>query len=265
MNPLRALTAPGLTRRRFVRGLATLGIGGTLTAQARGAGAETRVSASDLRLAQLRTGGRWDTRPDALRRLAWEVRQRTSIEADLEPAVVEPTDPALFRYPLLYWGGSGPQPELTEGAVRQLRRHLTYGGSLIIDSSEADPGGAFDGSVRRTLDRLFPRVRLERIPSEHVLFKTFYLVDHQAGRVLRVPYLEGLVLEDRYAVVYSQNDLAGAWARDPFGRWSYEVTPGGDRQREMAFRLGINLVMYFFCLDYKDDLVHAPFILERRR
>lgn len=229
------------------------------------AGGVARAASSELVLAQLETGGAWNVRPDALRRLAWEVRQRTSIEMSLDAVAVRPSAPNLFRYPLIYWGGSGAQPELSETELRRLRRHLSYGGSLVIDSADADPGGAFDASVRRTLSRLFPRRPLEPIPSDHVLFKTFYLVDHQAGRTLRVPYLEGLALEDRYAVIYSQNDLAGAWARDAFGRWTFEVTPGGDRQREMAFRLGVNLVMYVLCLDYKDDLVHAPFILDRRR
>lgn len=222
-------------------------------------------SASDLHIAQLRTAGAWDVRPDALRRLAWEVRQRTSIEVELNPTIIDATEPKLFRHPFIYWGGSGKHDALSADATRALRRHLTYGGSLLIDGADADPGGEFDTSVRLALAQLFPRKSLERIPSDHVVFKTFYLVDHQAGRVLRVPYLEGLTLENRYAVIYCQNDLAGAWSRDPFGRWTYEVTPGGDRQREMAFRLGINLVMYFLCLDYKNDLVHAPFILERRR
>ena len=222
-------------------------------------------TASDVRIAQLRTRGAWDVRPEALRRLAWEVRQRTSIEVDLKPAVVVPEDPALFRFPFVYWGGSGGQPTMAPDALRRLRRHLTYGGSLLIDSADADPGGAFDSSIRRTIQSLFPREKLQRIPNGHVLYKTFYLVDHQAGRTARVPYLEGVMVQNRFAIVYCQNDLAGAWARDPFGRWTYEVTPGGDRQREMAFRLGINLLMYFLCLDYKDDLVHAPFIIDRRR
>lgn len=251
----------GIGRRRLLGGLGALLAAPRLVSP----GPVFAKGASDLAMAQLRTGGTWNTRPDALRRLAWELRQRTSIEVDLEPKLVELEQTQIFRHPFLYWSGSGAQPVPPEDTLRVLRRHLTYGGSLLIDSADAEPGGPFDVSVRETLAALFPRRSLERIPNDHVLFKTFYLVDTQAGRVLRVPYLEGLTLEDRYAVVYCQNDLAGAWSRDAFGRWSHDVTPGGERQREMAFRLGINVVMYFLCLDYKDDLVHAPFILDRRR
>lgn len=244
-----------LSRRMLLRAsaLAVLGYG------------RRAYGASDFVFAQLKTAGAWDVRPDALRRLAWEVRQRTSIETELQSVPLAPTDPKLFRYPFLYWGGEGEQPPFDEAAVRQLRRYLSYGGSLLIDSAEAEPGGPFDRSVRREVERLMPRSPLTRIAPEHVLYKTFYLVDGQAGRVARVPYLEGVEYDERQAIIYAQNDLAGAWARDPFGRWVYPVTPGGDRQREMAFRLGINIVMYVLCLDYKDDLVHAPFILERRR
>jgi hypothetical protein len=223
------------------------------------------VGPSDLVVGQLQTGGAWNPRPTGLRRLLWEVTQRTSIEVRLEPEPVAPEDAKLFRYPLLYWSGSGALPPLSEEAVKRLRRHLTYGGTLLIDSADAEPGGPFDVTVRRELERVLPRAPMARVPQGHVLYKTFYLVEHQAGRTLRLPHLDGVVVDDRYAVIYSQNDLGGAWARDAFGRWEFEVTPGGERQREMAFRLGINLVMYSLCLDYKDDLVHTPFIMKRRR
>ena len=68
----------------------------------------------------------------------------------------------------------------------------------------------------------------------------------------------------RLAVILSLNDLAGAVARDEFGEWEYDVGPGGEGAREMTFRLGLNVVMYALCLDYKEDQVHIPFILQRR-
>jgi hypothetical protein len=69
----------------------------------------------------------------------------------------------------------------------------------------------------------------------------------------------------RLAVVYTQNDLGGAWARDGFGRWEHEVIPGGDDQREEAFRVGVNLAMYALCLDYKTEQAHIDYILRTRR
>ena len=72
-------------------------------------------------------------------------------------------------------------------------------------------------------------------------------------------------LGKRAAVVYSQNDLAGAWSRDESGDYDYEVSPGGEPQRELAIRLGINVCMYALCLDYKDDAVHLPLIMKKRR
>ncbi|MCC7381035.1 MAG: DUF4159 domain-containing protein [Deltaproteobacteria bacterium] len=247
---------PELSRRELLRaGLVALGSPWLLGA----------AGASDLRVAQLITKGTWNPRPESMRRLLWEVALRTSIEVDLEVVPVEAAKRALFRYPFLYWAGTGAFAPLEEEEVRQLRRFLTYGGTILIDSADAEPGGPFDASIRRDLGRILPRQELERIPRDHTIYKSFYLIDHQAGRTLHNAYLEGTMLEKRLAICYSQNDLGGAWARDAFGRWEFQVTPGGERQRETTFRLGINLVMYALCLDYKDDLVHAPFILKRRR
>jgi hypothetical protein len=247
-----------LRRRDFLRA-AALGLGAPfLTA------AGNTNSVSDVQVAQLKTRGNWNPRPDAMRRLLWELTQRTSVEASLDVIPIEASDPKLFRYPFLYWAGSGASSPMSDDEVKRIRRFLTYGGTLLIDSADADPGGGFDSSVRRDLGAILPRDQLGRIGNDHVIYKSFYLIDRQAGRIVRTPYLEGVFLEKRLAVIYSGNDLGGAWARDAFGRWEYQVTPGGERQREMAFRLGVNLVMYALCLDYKEDLVHAPFILKRR-
>jgi hypothetical protein len=142
---------------------------------------------------------------------------------------------------------------------------LSAGGLLVVDGADARPGAGFDSSVRALIARLFPRTPLQHISPEHVVYKSFYLLRTPVGRVAAVPYLEGIEQDGRLLVVYSQNDLGGAWARDNFGQWEHEVVPGGYEQREMAFRLGINLAMYALCLDYKTDQVHVPFILRRRQ
>jgi hypothetical protein len=98
-----------------------------------------------------------------------------------------------------------------------------------------------------------------------VVFKSFFLLDSAPGRLLNKPVLEAAQVGKRAAVLYSQNDVLGALNRDEAGTWEYEPTPGGSRQRELATRLALNVAMYALCLDYKDDAVHLPVIMNRRR
>ena len=65
------------------------------------------------------------------------------------------------------------------------------------------------------------------------------------------------------SILITSNDLAAAWALDSSGRPLYPVVPGGENQREMAFRTGINIVMHALTGNYKADQVHVPALLER--
>ncbi len=210
-------------------------------------------------------GGRWDARLPGLRRMAWELQRRTTVEVVPDARPFPLTSNRLFEYPFLYLGSDGALPAFSPAEVENLRRYLTFGGFVLADSNEGREGAAFDASFRRELARVLPQNPLSAVPRDHVLFKSFYMLDVPAGRVLAKPTLEGVTLGTRAAVIYSQNDLAGAWMRDETGSWEYEVTPGGEHQREMAFRMGVNVAMYALCLDYKDDAVHLPLIMNRRR
>lgn len=266
-------------------------------------------------------GGPSVPRPDALRRLLWEIEKRTAIEVNPESVTVRLSDLGeLHRHPLIYLAGDRAFPMPSDEDLARLRRYLVMGGMLIIDSAEGRAGGGFDQSVRMLTSRLFPNRALSRLSEDHVLFRAFYLLRVPAGRIIAQPYIEAVLLGDRErspgksrgatpadgaadgradgsgdgkregaarlearadqpesgdaaalpdsrgraVIVYSQNDLGGAWARDRFGQWVHEVVPGGETQREHAFRLGVNLAMYALCLDYKADQVHVPFIMRRR-
>jgi hypothetical protein len=246
-------------RRDFLR-LATIGAGAIALPGAASALPETSL----LAIGQIQHGGRWNPRPTALRRLMWELTQRTSIETTADAVAVRLGRAGLHRFPFLYLSGDGAFPPLAEAERTALHRHLTYGGFLLVDSADGSDGSGFDAAARRELARLLPGSPILRLAREHVFYKSFYLLDHQGGRTLVKPWLEGQVLDGRLAVLYSQNDLGGAWARGPLGDWEYECTPGGEAQRETAFRLGVNAAMYALCTDYKDDAVHLPFIMKRR-
>jgi len=245
-----------LTRRTFV------GLGLALAARRTLAFGE----AARLMFAQVRHGGRWDPRPDGLSRLAWEISKRTSIETSPMVKAMALADPELFRYPMAVLSSDQAFPPPADNEVSELRRYLSYGGFLLIDDASGTRGGAFEQSARQLVSRIVPAAQLGRVPRDHVLYKSFYLLEGPAGRVAATPDLEALELGGRLAVLYSGNDLVvGALARDSLGTWEFEVTPGGELQREKSIRLGVNVAMYALCLDYKEDQVHIPFIMKRRR
>jgi len=218
-----------------------------------------------LVFAQIRHAGRWDPRPDGLSRLSWEIARRTSIETAPAVKALGLADPDLFRYPFAVVSSDQSFPMPAENEIAQLRRYLSYGGFLFIDDASGSRGGPFEQSARQLVSLIVPGAQLQRVAREHVLYKSFYLLDGPAGRVASNPELEGLELGGRLSVLYSGNDLIGAFARDSLGTWEFEVTPGGELQREKSIRLGVNIAMYALCLDYKEDQVHIPFIMKRRR
>ncbi len=261
-----------LTRRSLLGGAALAAAAAMLRSRSAGAiGPE-----SLFRFGQLHSpGAPAPARPTALKRLAWEIEKRTSIEfcdnpnhCQLEPADVTPTSDNLHDTPFLYLSGDREIPLPSASGLEALRRLLTFGGGfLLVDSAEGSTDGAFDGSVRKLVAALFPPPDkgLELVPDDHVVYKSFYLLDKPLGRLAIAPGMEAIVRDGRLVAAYVANDLGGAWARDDFGNYDFPCEPGGDKQRELAFRLGVNLVMYALCLDYKSDQVHVPFIMKRRR
>ena len=175
------------------------------------------------------------------------------------------SDPDLFRYPFAVISSDAAVPAPADAEIAALRRYLSYGGFVLFDDASGSRGSAFEGSARELIQRVVPGAVMSKVPREHVVYKSFYLLDGPAGRVATSPDLEGLELGGRLSAVYSANDLIGAFARDSLGSWEMEVVPGGELQRERSIRLGVNLAMYALCLDYKEDQVHIPFIMKRRR
>lgn len=210
------------------------------------------------------SGGNPHPRESAPRRLAWEVRKRTSIDTALEPSVARLDSTAIFDTPFLYWSGDAGFDPLSDAESTALSRFIAFGGFVLID--DASPAGSsdFDASVRRELTRALPDSPLAEVPNDHVVFRSFYLLDRPEGRIRGPDHVEGITLGERLAVIYSRHDLGGALARDNLGNWEHSVEPDGEAQRERAIRFAVNIVMYSLCLDYKDDQVHAPFIMRRR-
>jgi len=214
--------------------------------------------------AQVRyAGGDWDPHPSGPAEFIRELERMTSVEAEPARRDIAINDPELFSFPFLFVSGHREFTPLTQLEVERLRTWIEAGGTLVADDAAGTPGYGFDAAFRRELAKVVPSARLERLPAEHTVFKSFFLVRTVAGARVVSPFLEGLTIQGRTAVIFSPNDLLGAFARDPLGRWVDPCAPGGDRQRRLAFHLGVNIVMYALCGDYKQDRIHTPFLRQR--
>src|SRR5712691_4978472 len=230
---------------------------------------------SELRLAYIRTG---DDATDAVSRaglvgLIAMLNRRTAVET-AEPLAVDIESDELIFFPLLYWPVTAAQAPPSPRAAERINRYLETGGTILFDTRDAgqETPGAFGSaaSSQARLRRLVAGVKippLVPVPPDQVLMRSFYLLHEFPGRwnggQIWIEPVEDRVNDGVASVIVGGNDWAGAWAVDDQGRPAFPCVPGGEQQREMAMRFGVNLVMYVLTGNYKTDQVHVPAILER--
>jgi hypothetical protein len=243
------------------------------------------AATTELKLGHIVTG---DPRLDetalaGLRGLSETLFFRTSVEPGAPMSVNLETD-EIGLFPFLYWPVTPDQPTPSAEAYEKLNRYLRSGGMILFDTRDADVAGFGAASPNgRKLQQLAAPLdipALEPIPEDHVITRTFYLLQDFPGRhtardvwVEAAPadaeQIEGMPfrnLNDGVTpVVIGGNDWAAAWAMDERGNALYPVGRGfgGERQRELAFRFGVNLVMHVLTGNYKSDQVHVPALLDR--
>lgn len=209
-------------------------------------------------------GGEWDPNPQFMEAIIEELELRTSLNGQKEKRITTIGDPDLFFSPFLYMAGKYEFEPFTLQEREILRRFLTYGGFLFAEDTMGAKGFGFDRAFNREIKQIFPNLELKKLPPDHSVYRSFYLLDNIGGRQRVNPFLEGITIDNWTPVIYSLNDLSGAWARDKFGKWINECVPGGEPQRASAFKGGINIIVYSLTSDYKKDLIHHPFIKRRQ-
>ncbi|MEQ8287814.1 DUF4159 domain-containing protein [Thalassospira sp.] len=188
------------------------------------------------------------------------LRRRSAADLNTVDGINPETDELSF-YPLIYWPLVDGQEPFSERARERLNRYLNNGGMILIDSRDREVQPA---RLRRLLAGLEVPL-LDRAPGDHILFRSFYLLDHAYGRFSAPLWLDARPdqrLDGVASVLFGGNDWASAWIL-PEGRDELLAEDIAPRQREMAVRFGINLVMYALTGSYKGDQVHLPAILER--
>lgn len=224
------------------------------------AGGEAHAQSEDatqtLRLAYVRTGDAQVDRTSAagLRALSETLTARTSVEPG-PPIAVDLARDNLAAYPFLYWPATSSPQRLSDAALANVDHYLAIGGLLLVDTRDAGRG---EGRPAATMLAGIDVPPLELVTGEHVLTRAFYLMRSFPGRTqstqLWAESASAASSRDGVAAIFIGNgDWAAAWAGNV----------GSDRQRELALRFGVNLVMVALTGNYKADQVHVPALLER--
>ena len=253
-----------MDRRKFIQILSQSLLGAAFVPSATFADHPNEKRPLQFVFAQIKyRGGDWNPHPLSVSPLMEELMQRTSVEAAPARHEVNLTDRDLFNYPFLYITGRYEFEPFSAEEIETLRLFLSFGGFLLIDDGLGQQGYGFDKSIRREMQRVFPGNEFKRLPNGHAALRSYYLLRRIGGVRIVSPTLDGVTVGSSTPVVYCQNNLGGAWERDQLGKWTNACTPGGEEQRRDAFHLGINLILYAMTENYKEDLIHVPFIRKR--
>jgi hypothetical protein len=247
---------------------------------------KSQESALDTRLAYVVTG---DSEVDAMSKaglfgLGLELAARTAYEPG-DPVGIDVERENLSFYPLLYWPMAASEKDLSAAAVAKIDQFMRGGGTILFDTRDSPIAGLASGASpgEAVLRRLLAKLDIPPLapaPADHVLTRTFYLLKEFPGRWSGGQlWVEALPPVDPKnppsapvaarggdgvsPIIMGGNDWAAAWARDERGNPLAAVVPGGEQQREMAIRFGINVVIYAMTGNYKTDQVHVPALLER--
>jgi hypothetical protein len=211
--------------------------------------------------------------------------QRTALEPG-DPIGLDIARDELVFYPLIYWPIVPGVPRPSEAALKRIDAYMKDGGTVLFDTRDAVVAPAGQGGETRSPGMLELRKilssldipELEPVPRDHVLTKTFYLLRDFPGRFDSGQlWVEALPSDNEQeasgrparggdgvsSIIITSNDFAGAWATRPDGQPVLPMVDGQPRQRELAFRAGVNIVMYTLTGNYKADQVHVPALLER--
>ncbi|MEW5693457.1 MAG: DUF4159 domain-containing protein [Candidatus Hydrogenedentota bacterium] len=212
--------------------------------------------------------GDWNPDPSAALNLLKRVESFTSVLTDKRfdnyRNVVDITKDNIFEYPFLYITGHYEFEEFSNDVIHRLRVFLSNGGLLVCDDCAGTSGMGFDKSIRNLIKSIFPDKSLLPLPYDHTIFQTYFLIqDFRIGRRLITRSVEGVDIGDLTPVLYFRNDLGCAWEMEN-NRWVHNCVPYGELQRALAFKMGVNIVMYALCANYKKDEIHIPEIMRKR-
>jgi len=182
-------------------------------------------------------GGDWYNDTSVIPNLCEEINKRTTINAAEDQVIVSLKNNSILNYPITYMTGHG-NVSFTDEEITMLRQYLRNGGFLYVDD---DYG--LDTSFRRELTRIFPNKELKELPATFPLYDCFYTFENGVPKIHehdgKRPQAFGLFDDfGRLVILYTfETNISDGWA-------SPEIHKDPAHIRELAFKMGINIVYY---------------------
>ena len=133
-----------------------------------------------------------------------EAQKATAISTSRRFHAVKLSDEEIFSHPLLIMTGEGSF-SLTEKERENLRRYVERGGFLL--ASAGCSSEEWDRAFRREMAAVFVDTPLTPLDMSHAVFHTVHDITKLEARHGTPRPVEGLTLNGRLAIVYSQDGL----------------------------------------------------------
>ncbi len=175
-----------------------------------------------MKVAQIRHRGDWQPAPKAMRNLMDQLHKVAGLDVVLKTEDMPVDNPGIVDFKFIYMQGRG-EFRFDEEELGKLRFNLQNGGLLFADACCGKE--AFDKSFRAFAKQLFPKENLTQVPASDVLFSKDlngtalteaniqYRRETGGPMVHAAPVLEGIKINDRWAILYSKYDIGCALER----------------------------------------------------
>lgn len=223
----------------------------------------------DLKLAYIITNDQANDKQSqsGLLGLANALEQRTNIEPNGTIGINLEKD-ELAKHPIIYWLIPKNGMEISQKSRDALNKYMQNGGILFIDTQAL---GMENSRAQNNLKKAVYGLKippLEKVPPDHVLKKSFYLLQNFQGFYKNSSlWVESAASKDVSAndgvtpIIISDGNFARLWA----GSKGQSITTifGGNFDDELGIRAGINIIIYALTGQYKGDQIHINSILKK--
>ena len=183
-------------------------------------------------------GGDWYANPTSLPNLINFTNKFCKMAIDKNIATVTPSDEDIFNYPIVFLTGHG-NIIFNDSDIQNLRNYLTSGGFIHVSDNYG-----LDKFIRREIKKLFPKLELTEIPSNHPIYNQTFKFPNGLPKIhehdKKSPQGYGVFYNNRLVLFYDyESDLSDGWE-------DREVHNNPENIRRKALSMGANIIEYTF-------------------